>query len=345
MCFTAAVRILRKKVKNAHIFALCCLLFCTFYTFLIYFAAKGCKIKLYRKKRRRGAVFGYVKPYRPELRVRELEEYKAVYCGLCKELGRSFGIFARFTLSYDFAFLAMLKTALDGEICPETERCNCIAHPLCKRVRVKENAALAFAARGAMISVYYKLLDDRKDEGFFKRAAAALLLPLAKKARKKALAFPDGKAADEAAAAMTAAQSALEEEKCPLPDAAAEPTAKFLGALLKACAAAPEQEAVLERFGYLLGRYVYLCDALDDVDDDRRKNRYNPFLYSGGEAAIEAKNALFLTTAELSDDFDLLKLHRYEGILENITRIGLRAEVLRIEKKLKGGDKHGAKSV
>ena len=266
-------------------------------------------------------MFGYVKPYRPELRVRESEEYKAVYCGLCKELGRSFGIFARFTLSYDFAFLAMLKTALDGEICPETERCNCIAHPLCKRVRVKENAALAFAARGAMISVYYKLLDDRKDEGFFKRTAAALLLPLAKKARKKALAFPDGKAADEAAAAMTAAQSALEEEKCPLPDAAAEPTAKFLGALLKACAAAPEQEAVLERFVYLLGRYVYLCDALD------------------------AKNALFLTTAELSDDFDLLKLHRYEGILENITRIGLRAEVLRIEKKLKGGDKHGAKSV
>ena len=68
-------------------------------------------------------MFGYVKPYNPELRVRELEEYKAVYCGLCKQLGRSFGVFARFTLSYDFAFLAMLKTALDREICAETERC------------------------------------------------------------------------------------------------------------------------------------------------------------------------------------------------------------------------------
>ena len=56
-------------------------------------------------------MFGYVKPYKPELRVRELEEYKAVYCGLCRELGQSFGLFARFTLSYDFAFLAMLKTA------------------------------------------------------------------------------------------------------------------------------------------------------------------------------------------------------------------------------------------
>ena len=290
-------------------------------------------------------MFGYVKPYNPELRVRELEEYKAVYCGLCKQLGRSFGAFARFTLSYDFAFLAMLKTALDSEICPETERCACIAHPFCKRIRVRENAAMQMAARAAMISVYYKLLDDREDEGFFRRIGAALLLPFAKRARRKALAFADGAAADEAAAKMSAAQAQLEAEKCQIPDAAAEPTANFLAAVLKNCAATAEQAAVLERFGYLLGRYVYLCDALDDLEDDRRRGRYNPFLYAGGEAAIAAKNALFLTTAELSDDFDLLELHRYEGILENIIRIGLRAEVIRIEKKLKGGDKHGTESV
>lgn len=290
-------------------------------------------------------MFGYVKPYNPELRVRELEEYKAVYCGLCKQLGRSFGVFARFTLSYDFAFLAMLKTALDREICPETERCACIAHPFCKRIRVRENAAMQMAARAAMISAYYKLLDDREDEGLFRRIGAALLLPFAKRARRKALAFADGAAADEAAAKMSAAQGQLEAEKCQIPDAAAEPTANFLAAVLKNCAATAEQAAVLERFGYLLGRYVYLCDALDDLEDDRRRGRYNPFLYAGGEAAIAAKNALFLTTAELSDDFDLLELHRYEGILENIIRIGLRAEVIRIEKKLKGGDKHGTESV
>ena len=290
-------------------------------------------------------MFGYVKPYNPELRVRELEEYKAVYCGLCKQLGRSFGVFARFTLSDDFAFRAMLKTALDSEICPETERCACIAHPFCKRIRVRENAAMQMAARAAMISVYYKLSDDRADEGFFRRVGAVLLLPFAKRARRKALAFADGAAADEAAAKMSAAQAQLEAEKCQIPDAAAEPTANFLAAVLKNCAATAEQAAVLERFGYLLGRYVYLCDALDDLEDDRRRGRYNPFLYAGGEAAIAAKNALFLTAAELSDNFDLLELHRYEGILENIVRIGLRAEVIRIEKKLKGGDKHGTESV
>ena len=53
-------------------------------------------------------MFGYIKPFQPELKVREAEDYKAIYCGLCKELGRSYGIFARMTLSYDFAFMAML---------------------------------------------------------------------------------------------------------------------------------------------------------------------------------------------------------------------------------------------
>ncbi len=290
-------------------------------------------------------MFGYIKPYKPELRVRELEEYKAVYCGLCKELGRSFGILARFTLSFDFVFLAMLKTALDKNACPKTERCACIAHPLRKQCRCTESEALSFSARAAVISVYYKLLDDIEDGGFFGRLCARLALPIAKRARKKALAFADGKNADKAAFEMTAAQQRLEAEKCPLSDAAAEPTAKFLSAVLGGISENGGEKAVLERFGYLLGRYVYLCDALDDLEKDKKSGNYNPFLYSGEEAAEEAKKALFLTTAELGDDLDLLELYHYKGILENIVGLGLRAEVVRITEKMKGGGKYGAKSV
>lgn len=58
-------------------------------------------------------MFGYIKPVRSELKVREAEEYRAVYCGLCNELGKSFGLFAKMTLSYDFAFMAMLFMSLD----------------------------------------------------------------------------------------------------------------------------------------------------------------------------------------------------------------------------------------
>ena len=68
-------------------------------------------------------MFGYVRPNRDELKVRQLRDYEALYCGLCSSLGKRHGFFARFFLNYDFTFLAML---LDGGR-PETERRRCPA--------------------------------------------------------------------------------------------------------------------------------------------------------------------------------------------------------------------------
>ena len=285
-------------------------------------------------------MFGYIKPFRPELKIREAEDYKAVYCGLCKELGRSYGIFARMTLSYDFAFMAMLFMSLDKNSCPSFEKCSCIAHPFKKQCRCLGNRAISLSAKAAMILTYYKLKDDLSDKGFFKKIAAAVLFPFAASARKKALSF--GEEAifiDNSAAEMMAEQKILEEEKTPLPDKAAEPTAKFLSRIIT-LGGNSGNERILERFGYLLGRYIYLCDALDDIEDDIEKGNYNPFIFGGEKAVSEAKSALFLTTAELFDDLELLELDKYKEIVENTIGLGLKAEIERIINK-KGGNENG----
>ena len=31
-------------------------------------------------------MFGYIKPFKPELKVREFDTYQAFYCGLCRQL-------------------------------------------------------------------------------------------------------------------------------------------------------------------------------------------------------------------------------------------------------------------
>ncbi len=290
-------------------------------------------------------MFGYVKPYRPELKIREFEEYKAVYCGLCKELGRSYGLFARFTLSYDFAFLSMVLAALDESICISSKKCRCIAHPFRKQSCCRRNGAISLSATAAVVLTYYKLLDDVSDRGFFKKISALLMLPFAKKARKKAVSqVGEALALDEAAKIMTKKQRELEAEKCPVSDKAAEPTAKFLEAVLAITAGGNENERILKRFGYLLGRYIYLCDALDDIDDDIKKSNYNPFIYAEEGAVESAKSALFLTTAELESDLSLLELHQYKGIIENIVCLGLRSEVERIIQK-KGGAQHGTQPI
>ncbi len=290
-------------------------------------------------------MFGYVKPYRPELKVRELEEYEAVYCGLCKELGSVFGIFARLTLSYDFAFMAAFLTSINRNACPETEKCSCIAHPIKKPCFCKSNEAINISALAAMILVYYKLKDDIKDKGFFKKVSAFTLLPFAKAARKKALASSEKAVLiDEAAADMIKKQSETEAENCPISDKAAEPTAKFLEETLAISGKEFADERILRRFGYLLGRYIYLCDALDDIEDDRTKGNYNPFILGGGNEIQNAKSALFLTTAEIGNDLSLFELYNYKGMIENTVYIGLKAEAERIIRK-RGGKPDGEKSV
>ncbi|MBQ6877285.1 MAG: hypothetical protein IJO22_02665 [Oscillospiraceae bacterium] len=285
-------------------------------------------------------MFGYIKPFRPELKIREAEDYKAVYCGLCKELGRSYGLFARMTLSYDFAFMAMLFMSIDKNCCPSFEKCSCIAHPFKKQCRCTENKAISLAAKAAMVLTYYKIKDDLADKGFLHKIRAALLLPFASSARKKALSSGnEAEIIDKAASGMMAAQRAVEDKKSSLSDEAAEPTAKFLSEIM-VLGGNGENEKILERFGYLLGRYIYLCDALDDLEDDIKKGNYNPFIFGGENAVCEAKSVLFMTTAELFDDLELLELDKYKEIAENTIGLGLTAEVERIINK-KGGEHNG----
>ena len=54
-------------------------------------------------------MFGYIRPNKPELLVKEYDLYKSAYCGLCKRMGKDYGRLSRLALSYDGTFLAMLS--------------------------------------------------------------------------------------------------------------------------------------------------------------------------------------------------------------------------------------------
>ena len=61
-------------------------------------------------------MFGYVRIRKGDLRVKEYEFYKAVYCGLChhqKKLSRRL----RYTLSYDLVLLALIRMGVANETC------------------------------------------------------------------------------------------------------------------------------------------------------------------------------------------------------------------------------------
>ena len=108
-------------------------------------------------------VFGYIKAYKPELRLKEWEMYKAVYCTLYKHLGKNYGVISRFTLSYDFTFLCLLNMSL-SDCQTDIERKKCAFNPL-KKCNYCKNSDdfFDFPSAAAMIMVYYKLLDNTEN--------------------------------------------------------------------------------------------------------------------------------------------------------------------------------------
>jgi hypothetical protein len=241
-------------------------------------------------------------------------------------------VLARFTLSYDTTFLALLAMGL-AEPEPEIAPGRCPFNPLLRRPTCRENAALAFAADVSALTLHWKLRDDLDDErGARRLLARGGLLLIAGAYRRAAARQP---ALDQVLCRITREQARLEAAGCANIDQAAEPTAQGLAAILAALSPQEGQRRVLERLGYLLGRFVYLADALDDLEKDRRAGRYNPFLLAGGAAETgqlrqRAKESLYLTAGELQRAWQLLRVRRFSPILENILTLGLMSAANRL---------------
>lgn len=267
-------------------------------------------------------MFGYIRAAQPELKVRELELYKAVYCSLCRCLGKSYGVLSRFTLSYDFTFLALLRLALMPG-CDGFERKRCAFNPLKKCNYCKNSDALEMPASAAMIMLYYKLTDDIADEKGVKRLGCRLLKPVFSAAHKKAARrFPQ---LEKTVSEYISAQNAVEQADCRDIDRAADPTARALSEIFALCSEDEGQKRVLDRLGYCLGRYIYLLDAACDLEKDVKNGSYNVLrgLETKEKIRERIEPQLYFCINEAGKAFELLKLYKYEPILGNIIYLGL----------------------
>ncbi len=272
-------------------------------------------------------MFGYVRPLKGELLVREYEEYKAVYCTLCNEIGKNYGRRMRMALSYDLTFYTMLALDLE-DAKPKLKKGRCVVNPT-KKCNFICEGDLAYK-KGAALTVlitYHKIMDNIADEGFFSRLGAKLLLPFVKGPAKKAKAdFPFMAKAIEQ---MMAEQQSVENEDKPSVDACCEPTAKALAAIFGELGEIKGQQGfILSQLGYFLGRWVYSMDAADDLKDDLKDQAFNPLIdklkLRGVKEIPEADQSridnecnemLNNNVAMINSAMNLLELNRYSNII------------------------------
>ena len=271
-------------------------------------------------------MFGYIRPLKGELKVREFEKFKALYCSLCHAMGREYGHFARFLLYYDFVFLAMLLWE-ENEL-PQYEFHRCIASPIRKKCVCTVTKVLELSAGYSMILTWWKLKDTTEDETFLKSLPARCALVLYRraygKAEKKYPAF-----------ALKVRENlkelkGLEENRNTSMDAAAD---KFADILSAACDSITDEtkRRALQLILYQTGRMIYLLDAYDDLAEDLTANRYNPIAVRFAvkedklpeEDAELLKRTLSHSMNLIGAAFELLPQNTWTQLVRNIIYLGM----------------------
>ena len=263
-------------------------------------------------------MFGYVRPCQPEMKCKDFELYKATYCGLCRCLRQRYGWLAPMFLNYDFTFLALLLWESEDKFVPCSGRCH--ANPFRKKPMCQTHAALELAADESIILTYWKIQDSIQDESFLHAAVAKLLALCLGSAYRKAASLRSS--FDQSVQKNLNLLSCLEQENCSSLDRSADAFAQIL------CASIPQDNnnvRVLRQVLYHVGRWIYLVDAQDDLEEDRNAGRYNPIIARYGE--LVDTDALSLTMSQSLElagaAFQLGEYGCRQSVLENILYLGM----------------------
>ncbi len=278
-------------------------------------------------------MFGYVTAYKPELKIKEYEAYKGVYCTLCKELNKEYGFLSRFLLSYDGTFYVMYKLGLSkNNINVENSHCSFNPCKKCMKITCDSNV-YKLASAITVILAYFKLVDNLHDSNFIKKFLLYIVYPyfafINNKAKKK---YPD---IFEIVKEGMAQQFEIEKEKDVSVDKSAHPTANILSQLFSLGECEENKEAT-SQFGYQLGRVVYFLDAFDDYEKDVKSRSFNPFKNSNN-IVMDATRTINLSVGALTETFKSQSFNNFSTIIENIVFDGLSYQLDRTTKKY-GGD-------
>ena len=261
-------------------------------------------------------MFGYITVNRAELKVKESAAYDAYYCGLCHALHGLHGRAGQLTLTYDMTFLVILLNGVyEHEMHEKTGRC--LVHPM-KQHTERWNDFSSYCADMNVLLAYHNLLDDWQDDRKFSRYAAAQLL--SKTYRGISEKYPRQ---HQAVVDYMKALSVCEKGCSDNVEEAACLTGKMLAEIFVCREDAWASD--LRQMGFFLGKFIYLMDAYEDIDDDIANACYNPFMRFREREDFDdyCKQILTMMIAECSREFEKLPILTHAEILRNILYSGV----------------------
>ena len=265
-------------------------------------------------------MFGYVIINQSDLSEEELLRYRQCYCGLCHSLKERSGNLSRLMLTFDLTFLTLLLQALYEK--EESENTGpCIIHPF-KKQSWWQSEITDYAADMTVLLGYQKLMDDWNDDCNPLRLWESL--PFKRYYRRIAQQYPrQSEVLEDRMAKLSFMEIQGEQD----PDKAAG----LFGDIMAEIFVYQEDywSDTLRKMGQALGRFIYLMDAVVDLEKDRKTGNYNPLKELPDAKDNHYRDFLEMLLGETVYYFDRLPIVDDVQIIKNILCSGVWSEYMR----------------
>ena len=228
-------------------------------------------------------MFGYFKLDRecPRAIVRN---YRKNYCFLCRALSCHYGFLARFTLSYDIAFLLILVT--EDAYLEQASQVQCFNREAGLTAALKDPTARNAAAANILLCAA-KLEDDIADENSLTSRLVKMLLSGAIRKAKK-----DCPEMERIIFSGYSGLRELEKSSAPLEELETA-FSDMMVSLARDCLGTCD--SVRLKALEAAAKWLYFIDAVDDIDENRQEGAFNPLAHFQSFRNLKEENCLYLS--------------------------------------------------
>ena len=250
---------------------------------------------------------GRMRPYLPELTIRDYNIYQWYLRGVQYQLNTTYGLYSCSQLQHNGVLFALLSDSLAGR----EATCKKVRLPwtLCWRPMMCQTQGIRLAAQVEVLLGWHKLQDRRCDE-----------LPFKQRVKRTIDRILLRRAYEKAVKENPALERLFEQEQ--------EQAIVQMNLNAKNYTEAAEP---MRYIGSCIGRVFYLLDKAGRVTGDKRVGRYNVYLVNGVEdpgAALENARRQSLAVAnDLVRAYGMLDVKLNKSLIDNIMILGLRHAV------------------
>ncbi len=268
---------------------------------------------------------GRMRPYLPELTIRDYNTYLRYLRGVRRQLYEEYGFYACHLLRTNGVLFAILSDSLAGRAA--TCQRKRVPGTLVWRKLMCQTQGIRLAAQVEVLLGWHSLQDRKYSElSFPKQVQRAFDRIFLRRSYERAVQENPalerlfGQEREQAVVQMnlSARNYAM----------AAEPMSNIYGALYSTLATDdPSQRKSMRYIGSSIGRIFYLLDKAEQFEADRRNGRYNVFVVNelkGQASAVEnARRQALAAANDLMRVYEMLDIKLNRSLLDNIMLLGL----------------------